>query len=186
MTALHPSKKSPPSAQNAWFESIKIVGLGLLLAFGVRQFVAEVIEIPSESMTPTLQIGDHLIVEKISYGFHLPQRGDVVVFSPTKELESQNIHDNLIKRVIGLPGDTVAVKNGRTFVNGQEIAEPYLQSIAHYNYGPAQVPAQSYFVLGDNRNQSYDSHLWGFVPQQNIVGHALFRFAPLTRMGALH
>ncbi|MGG6269078.1 signal peptidase I [Leptolyngbya sp. AN03gr2] len=178
MTTLQPT-----SRRNEWWEATKTAVCGLAIAAGFHTFVAEVRYIPSESMIPTLQVGDRIIVEKLSYRLRSPQRNDIVVFSATPELRSQNLKDDLIKRVIGLPGDTIRVQSGKLFLNGKPIAEPYLQASPNYNYGPAIVPQNRYFVLGDNRNHSYDSHLWGFLPQQNLIGHAAFRFYPLSRVG---
>ncbi len=171
------------SRKNEWWEATKTAVCGLAIAAGFHTFVAEVRYIPSESMTPTLQVGDRIIVEKLSYRLRSPQRGDIVVFSATPELRSQNLKDDLIKRIIGLPGDTIVIQSGKLFVNGKPITEPYLQDPPNYDYGPAKVPQNQYFVLGDNRNHSYDSHLWGFLPRQNLIGHAAFRFYPPNRLG---
>jgi signal peptidase I len=152
------------------------------LALGIRTFIAEARYIPSGSMLPTLQINDRLIIDKISYDFTSPQRGDIVVFDPTPTLKQQNFHDAFIKRVIGLPGDQVEVKNGKVYVNNLPLKENYLEAKPNYQWGAVIVPANSYLVLGDNRN---DSHYWGFVPRQNILGQAIFRFWPLTRFGEI-
>lgn len=171
--------------RNEWWEATKTAVCGLAIAAGFHTFVAEVRYIPSESMTPTLQVGDRIVIEKLSYRFRSPQRGEIVVFSATSELRSQNLKDDLIKRVIGLPGDTIRVQSGKLFLNSKRITEPYLQESPNYNYGPTVVPPNQYFVLGDNRNHSYDSHLWGFLPKQNLIGHAAFRFSPLESAGLL-
>jgi signal peptidase I len=181
MTILQSAPTNRRSDPNEWWEATKTAICGLLIATGVHTFVAEVRYIPSESMVPTLQVGDRLIVEKLSYRLHPPKRGDIVVFKAPLELKARNLNDDMIKRVIGVPGDVVAISRGTVFINGQEVTQPYVQNSADYSYGPVKVPADSYFVLGDNRNHSYDSHIWGFVPQQNIVGHTLFRFYPLRK-----
>ena len=175
-------KSHESTQQNFWIEGLKSVGLSLILAFGIRTFVAEARYIPSGSMEPTLQINDHLIVDKISYDFSSPKRGDIIVFNPTKTLESENYHDAFIKRVIGLPGETVEVKNGRVYINGYPLKENYIEAKPDYQWGPQTVPANSYLVLGDNRNDSYDSHYWGFVPRDKIIGRAIFRFWPINRI----
>ncbi len=180
-TKKQPSRQAQP--ENFWLESIKTLGLSLFLAFGIRTFIAEARYIPSGSMLPTLQINDRLIIDKISYDFSNPKRGDIVVFNPTKTLEQENFHEAFIKRVIGLPGDKVEVKNGKVYVNNLPIKENYLEARPDYQWGPVVVPANSYLVLGDNRNDSYDSHYWGFVPRQNIIGKAMFRFWPFNRIG---
>ena len=181
ITKKQPSRQAKP--ENFWLESIKTLGLSLFLAFGIRTFIAEARYIPSGSMLPTLQINDRLIIDKISYDFSNPKRGDIVVFNPTKTLEAENFHEAFIKRVIGLPGDKVEVKNGKVYVNNLLIKENYLEARPDYQWGPVVVPASSYLVLGDNRNDSYDSHYWGFVPRQNIIGKAMFRFWPFNRIG---
>lgn len=153
---------------------------------GVRTFVAEARYIPSGSMEPTLQINDKLIVDKISYDFSSPHRGDIIVFNPTKILQAENYHDAFIKRIIGLPGEKVAVKNGKVYINESPLKENYIEAKPNYQWGPVVVPANSYLVLGDNRNNSYDSHYWGFVPRNKIVGRAILRFWPLNRIGEIN
>jgi signal peptidase I len=175
----------PP--ENPWMEGLKTIALSVVLAFGIRTFVAEARYIPTGSMLSTLQINDRLLVDKLAYRFGDPQRGDIVVFNPTKKLEEQNFHDAFIKRVIGLPGDTVEVKDNQVFINGSALKEPYLDP-GHqpkYQYGPVTVPPKAYWVLGDNRNNSHDSHAWGFVPREKIIGRAALRFWPMDRLGGI-
>jgi signal peptidase I len=107
-----PEKQPLQQVENPWVEAAKTIVLSAVLAFGIRSFVAEARYIPSGSMLPTLQINDRLIIDKLSYDFRNPQRGDIVVFSPTDELKKQNFKDAFIKRLIGLPGDKVEVKGG--------------------------------------------------------------------------
>ena len=171
--------------ENPIVEIIKTLGTAAILAFGIRAFVAEARYIPSSSMEPTLEINDRLIIEKVSYRIRPPQRGDVVVFSPTETLREQKFKDAFIKRVIGLPGDTVEVKEGEVYVNGQALTEKYIEEAPEYKYGPVKVPDNEYLVLGDNRNNSYDSHYWGFVPRRNLIGRAFVRFWPPDRLGGL-
>jgi signal peptidase I len=155
----------------------------IFLAFSIRWFVAEARFIPADSMSPTLRIGDRLIIDKLSYRFKSPQRGDLIVFNPTKTLQEQNFKDAFIKRIIGVPGDTIAIQNGKLLLNGKVTPEAYITEAPSYTYGPTIVPANEYFVLGDNRNNSYDSHYWGFVPRANIIGQATKRFWPPKRIG---
>jgi len=171
--------------ENPWLESLKTIGLSAILALGIRTFVAEARYIPSGSMLPTLEINDRLIIDKLGYHFKDPQRGDIIVFSPTPALQKENFKDAFIKRVIGLPGDKVQVKLGVVYVNDQPIQEQYIQEQPNYDYGPVVVPENQYLVLGDNRNNSYDSHYWGFVPRENIIGQAVIRFFPFDRMGGI-
>jgi signal peptidase I len=170
-----------------WGENIKILVLALGLAFFIRTFIAEPRYIPSESMLPTLEIGDRLIVEKLSYYTHLPHRGDIVVFEPPPQLQAQGylVDQAFIKRVIGLPGDTVEVKDGRVFVDRQLLTEAYIAEPPNYLMSSIVVPSGQLFVMGDNRNNSNDSHIWGFLPKANIIGHACFRFWPIEHLGGM-
>jgi signal peptidase I len=181
-------RPSHKKTENTWIEAAKTLGMSLLLAFGIRQFVAEPRYIPSESMVPTLEVNDRLMVEKLSYLFHQPNRGDIVVFWPPDRLKQQNpelTKEAFIKRIIGLPGDKVEVKEGKVFINNKPLVEDYIAAKPTYQWGPEIVPDDSYLVLGDNRNNSYDSHFWGYVPRQNLIGRAAFRFWPLPRMGGI-
>ncbi|MCY7285693.1 MAG: signal peptidase I [Cyanobacteria bacterium CAN_BIN43] len=181
-------RPSHQKTENSLIEAAKTLGFSLLLAFGIRQFIAEPRYIPSESMVPTLEVNDRLMVEKLSYLFHPPNRGDVVVFWPPDRLKQQNPElkkDAFIKRVIGLPGDQVEVKEGKVFINNKPLIEDYIAAKPNYQWGPEIVPNDSYLVLGDNRNNSYDSHFWGYVPRQNLIGRAAFRFWPLPRIGGI-
>lgn len=181
-----PEKKpQTENEENPWIEIAKTLGTAVILAFGLRTFVAEARYIPSASMEPTLEINDRLIIEKISYRFQEPQRGDVVVFKPTARLIEQNYKEAFIKRIIGLPGDKIEVKGGRVYVDDRPLQEKYIAEEPQYDYGPVTVPEDSYLVLGDNRNNSYDSHSWGFVPRQKLIGKAFVRFWPLNRVGSL-
>ena len=179
----NPDKQPLQKAENPWVEGLKTIVLSAFLAFGIRSFVAEARYIPSGSMEPTLQINDRLIIDKLSYKFKSPQRGDIVVFSPTDTLKKQNFKDAFIKRVIGLPGDKVQVKGARVYVNDKPLREQYIEDAPNYDYGPVTVTDNQYLVLGDNRNNSYDSHYWGFVPHDNIIGRAVVRFWPINRVG---
>jgi signal peptidase I len=174
-----------PLEENHWMEALKTIGLSLFLALGIRQFVAEARYIPSESMVPTLEVNDRLIIEKISYLVHPPQREDIIVFWPNDRLRQQQpkLKDAFIKRLIGLPGEKVEVRAGKVYINDQPLQEQYIEAPPDYEWGPEIVPKDSYLVLGDNRNNSYDSHFWGYVPRQNIIGRAAFRFWPPTRVG---
>jgi signal peptidase I len=170
-----------------WGENIQILLLALALAVLIRTFIAEPRYIPSASMLPTLEIGDRLIVEKLSYYSHPPQRGDIIVFAPPPQLQARGYLEDqaFIKRVIGLPGDTVAISNGRVFVNQKLLTETYIAEPPNYVMKPIVVPSTELFVMGDNRNNSNDSHVWGFLPKVNIIGHACFRFWPLERFGGI-
>lgn len=145
----------------------------------------EVRYIPSGAMLPTLQINDNVLIDKLSYRSHSPKRGDIVIFKPTTTLLQQHFKDVFIKRIIGLPGEKVEVRDRKVYINNQYLKENYIAEAPNWQYGPVNVPANSYFVLGDNRNNSYDSHYWGFVPQDLIVGQAVRIFWPPSRQGEL-
>jgi signal peptidase I len=175
-----------PQVENPWVEGIKTIALAAVLAVGIRQFVAEARFIPSDSMVPTLVKDDRLIIDKLSYRFGQPQRGDIVVFNPTATLEDQKFKDAFIKRVVGLPGERIEVKEGKVFVNDQAIAENYTAELPNYNWKyEGVIPENSYIVFGDNRNNSYDSHYWGLVPKEKLVGRAIVRFWPPARVGGI-
>lgn len=173
--------------KNVW-ENLQIVIIAVVLAFLIRTFIAEPRYIPSDSMLPTLEQGDRLIVEKISYRFQIPQRGDIIVFEPPLQLQMQGytVDQAFIKRVIGKPGETVAVSNGKVYLNNQPLPENYIFQPPNYNLAPVKVPNGQLFVMGDNRNNSNDSHIWGFLPAKKVIGHAIFRFWPLNRSGSVY
>lgn len=179
-----PTKKSP----SLWVEMIQTLGLSVLMAFGIRQFVAEARVVPTGSMQPTVEINDRLVVEKISYLFQDPGRGDIIVFqAPEEALAAANsdTNDAYLKRVIGLPGETIEVADGKVFVNNQALEESYIKAPPRYTWGPNVVPEGHYLVLGDNRNGSSDGHVWGFLPEEAIIGKATARFWPPSRVGGL-
>jgi signal peptidase I len=169
----------------------------------IEKFIVEGSYIASGAMLPTLQINDRLIIDKVSYHFQNPQRGDIVVFmvpdqasicfggvspqQPSDMTKQRNpkLKDPFIDRIIGLPGDKVAVKGRRVYINNQLLREEYIEEAPAYEFGPVTVPKNSYLVLGDNRNNSCDSHYWGYVPRENIIGKATKRFWPPKRSGAI-
>jgi signal peptidase I len=180
--------KSESSWQKVWNsqrENLQIVIIALGLAILIRAFIAEPRFIPSDSMLPTLHIGDRVVVEKISYYLESPKTGDIVVFSPPEQLQEQGFTQDqaFIKRIIGLPGQTVTVKKGLVYLNDKALVEKYIAEPPKYQWGPYRVPENQYFVMGDNRNNSNDSSRWGFLPKQNIIGRAVVRFWPLERIG---
>lgn len=170
-------------------EYMETFGVALALAFFVRATIAEARYIPSESMRPTLEVGDRLIVEKVSYHFTMPHRGDIVVFNPPERAGGNG--NAFIKRVIGLPGEHVRIHDGKVFINGKPLTEPYIAEAPMYmepdwdslNMHDGVVPAGCVFVMGDNRNNSQDSHVWGALPVKNIIGDTVFRFWPPNRVG---
>lgn len=149
-----------------------------LVLFLVVNTITSRYEVQSLSMEPTLHEGEYLIVSKISYWFHQPQRGDIVVLKPP--LGQSEIP--YIKRVVGLPGEQVEVRNGRVWISGVALNEPYISGPLAYS-GNWTMGEGEYFVLGDNRNNSSDSHAWGVLPRENILGNAVFRYWPLEKWG---
>ncbi len=162
-------------------------GALVLLAVVLRGFVVHPRLIVSGSMEPTLMLGDRLVVDTLSYRFHPPRAGDVVLFEPPPELvRSGDLREHTsIKRVIALPGQEVRVGGGQVFVDGRPLREPYIAAAPAYTWGPARVPEDMLFVLGDNRNASSDSHVWGVLPRRSVIGRAWVRFWPLKRAGRL-
>lgn len=196
-------------------EVIEVVVVVLFLVVVIKQGLGELRLIPSESMLPTLEIGDRIVVEKVSHWSRKPQRGDVLVFYPPEPQsflhydpwsvflrltgfsgilysKESKIDTAFIKRVVGLPGDVVEVRPGEgVLVNGRLLNEPYTAEVAStctfINYcGPVKVPPHSYYMMGDNRNHSADSRFWNFLPEERIIGRAVFRFFPFDkRMGVI-
>lgn len=176
-----------PDLGNKLKENGTTVLIALLLAFLIRVFIAEPRYIPSESMFPTLETGDRLVIEKVAYKFHPPVPGDIVVFQPPTQLRLLGYEPNqaFIKRAIATEGETVAVQDGIVYVNNQPLQENYIAAPPEYNLLPVTVPKGQLFVMGDNRNNSNDSHVWGFLPRENVIGHAVFRFWPLEKIGTV-
>jgi signal peptidase I len=164
-------------------EFLIILLVSFVLVFGfVRPFVVEAFWIPSASMVPTLKYGDRVLVNKFIYRFTEPERGDVIVF---KSVEGDG--QDLIKRVVGVPGDEIAVRAGKLFVNGEPQKEPYVNKKYPDRsfYAPTTVPKDHVFAMGDNRANSQDSRIFGPVPEENIEGEAFLRFWPPDRIGGL-
>lgn len=164
-------------------ELLVIAVVAFALVFGVvRPFIVEAFVIPSESMVPTLMVGDRVLANKFIYDFTEPEKGDVAVFESV-EMEGQD----LIKRVVATPGDTVEVREGKLYVNGEPQDEPYLNQ--NSGFSPPQqeitIPEDSYFMMGDNRSNSRDSRFFGPVPEENFEGEAFVIFWPLTRLSTL-
>ncbi|MFW5996366.1 MAG: signal peptidase I [Halanaerobiaceae bacterium] len=160
-----------------FFQSLLIAAV---LALFIMTFVAQSFVVDGRSMDPTLIDGERLFVNKFIYRFHPPERGDIIVFSPNGSPGRK-----YIKRVIGLPGETVTIRNGVTYIDGNPLQEDYLDADMRGSYGPYKVPEESVFVLGDNRNHSADSRQQnsvGFVDYEQISGRAFWVYWPLTKM----
>jgi len=168
-------------------ENVQFFVIALVLALLVRFFIAEPRFIPSDSMVPTLAVGDRLVVEKVAYRFRPPERGEIVVFSPPPVLQGYGFEQDqaFIKRVIGVPGNTLQIQGGVVFIDGQPLQENYIAAPPEYELPLIKIPDDAYFVMGDNRNNSNDSHVWGYLPRQNIIGRAILRFFPFSRFGSI-
>ena len=176
-------------SKSVFREYFEAICIAVLLALFIRTFVVQAFKIPSGSMLPTLLIGDHLLVNKFIYGIRIPfsgkvlipykkpERGEVVVFRYPKDKSI-----DYIKRVIATPGDSIEIRTKKVFVNGTPVQDPHAHisspavlsaaSSPRDNFGPIQVPEGRIFVMGDNRDNSYDSRFWGFVDQKDILGKA--------------
>ena len=174
--------------QNKVWEYAKAIGTALIFALIIRTYIVQAFKIPSGSMIPTLLIGDHILVNKFIYGTPIPftdkkilvitkpERGDIIVFK-----YPEDINKDFIKRVIGIGGDIVEERNKVLFVNGKRLTETYVQHTDNSinsmeprdNFGPYLVPGDKLFVMGDNRDQSYDSRYWGYVDLKLVRGKAM-------------
>jgi signal peptidase I len=157
------------------FEAIIIT----LAIFLVVRATLQNFKVDGYSMVPTFHSGEYILVDRFEYWLHSPQRGDVVVFRAVPAREPDR---DFIKRIVALPGDRVAVHNGHVYVDGRALREPYIEAPPSYDFPPTTVPAGDYFVLGDNRNNSYDSSRWTatpFLARKYIIGKALMAYWPL-------
>lgn len=161
------------------FSWIKVLFFSVLIAWVIGNFVLMIAYIPSGSMENTLQIDDKVIGLRFAYKFQKPERKDIIMF---KYPDDEN--KDFIKRIIGKPGDTVNIVDGKVFINNSKkpLDEPYLKETPTGNFGPYVVPDGCYFVLGDNRNNSLDSRFWKhkFVKKEKILAKAVVRFWPIT------
>ena len=163
---------------------VLVIG-ALVIALLIKTFLFQAFYIPSASMDPTLKVHDRVLVNKLSYHLHPVHRGDIVVFKAPKEERTAQIKD-LVKRVIGLPGDTLEARNGHIYVNDRLLNEPYLPKGTITDNLPRQViPANSYFMMGDNRGESSDSRVFGPIQRSTIIGRAFVKMWPFTRLGFL-
>ncbi len=186
-TILEDAPKGPTrSGARNLVEWAVIIGGALLVALVVKIFLLQAFYIPSLSMSPTLDIQDRVLVNKVSYDMHNINRGDVVVFKSPPTNQGGEIKD-LIKRVVGLPGETIETRNGRVVVDGVELEESYLP--AGIGPGPPVerqvIPRGHIFVMGDNRPNSKDSRSFGPIPETLVVGRAFVKVWPVTDLGLL-
>lgn len=193
----NPYAKDPLSRFLAWragnrskvVECAEIFVISAVSAFFIRAEVAEARYIPSRSMLPGLEIGDRLLVEKVGRRLRTPGRGAVVVFAPPPR--ARDIKNAMIKRVIGLPGERVGIRDGKVFIDNRALVEPYIREAPTYpepdwdaiGMPRGIVPPGQLFMMGDNRNNSHDGHVFGPVPIANVIGRPVIRFWPPPRWG---
>jgi signal peptidase I len=201
---------APPqekSSKNSLIELVTIVAVALGLALLIQAFLVKPFRIPSQSMEPTLDVGQRVLVDRVRFHFRDPHRGDIVVFKPPRGADlnecgqeppagqacavatAQRSDTNFIKRVVGVPGDRLSVKQGRVYINGK-LDDPW-----HINRDascgicnlpkPITIPPGHYYMMGDNRGESADSREWGPVPRKWIIGKAFFTYWPPKRIGTL-
>jgi signal peptidase I len=189
-------------------EWVPSIGIAIVVALFVNTYVAQAVKVPTGSMLPTIQLNDRFIVEKAPLASGHLAFGDIVVFYPPLADNGSPAVKNsalltgicgalnmlsgcpelYVKRLIGLPGDTIQVKDGALYRNGSKVDEPYVRERMTYTFGPVTVPQDHYLFLGDNRNSSFDSHLWPttpFVDKKDIVGKVVFRLYPFNRLGTV-
>jgi signal peptidase I len=192
--ADEPDRPGPPSApatgrrtKRTVIEWVAVLVVAVLAALLLRTFVIQPYFIPSGSMEPTLEIGDKVLVDKLSYHLHSVHRGDVIVFKRPPNYTDPGVKD-LIKRVIGLPGETISAQGGQVYINGKLLPEPWLPKEYAYtaNFGPVHIPAGDYFVMGDHRGDSDDSRFGlGPISGKLIVGRAFLIVWPIGHIGTL-
>lgn len=174
-----------------------LIGSALVIALLIKTFLFQAFYIPSESMRPTLNVGDRVLVNKLSYRVHDVNRGDIVVFeTPPKAKDANGKIKDLVKRVVALPGETLETRDGTVYINGRQLEEPYLRNGVRTcapnsnpgtcaNMEPLTVPADDVFVMGDNRTASKDSRSFGAITEDSIVGRVFVRIWPVTDLGFL-
>lgn len=182
-----PAKPYSGRAPESAYETLRTIVLVLITALLIRSFIAQPFIVEGKSMEPTLSNAEYLIVDKIEYRLHDPKRGDVIVFRAPEAPDQ-----NYIKRIIGLPGETVTIQNTTVYVDGKEISERYIASHAITQRSDDETPTfyleqkmgpNEYFVMGDNRDHSSDSRRWGPLPKENILGKAQVVLFPIPNLG---
>ncbi len=165
------------------FEYVDSARSASIFALIIVTLIIQTFKIPTGSMIPTLNIGNHIMVNKFVYYFTKPKRGDIIVF-----VYPVNPKKDFIKRLVGFPGETIQIKDGSVFINKKELRAPqaiterYYYNEGMYGEGLIKIPDDAYFVMGDNTKNSKDSRFWGFVPKKNLLGKAFFVYWPLTKM----
>lgn len=180
------------SRTRSLIEWVVVIAGALLVALLIKAFLVQAFYIPSESMVPTLEVGDRVLVNKLSYKLHDVNRGDLIVFERPEGEANQDVKD-LIKRVVGLPGDQIVIKQNSVWINGGQLDEGYLPDGTLTKQGsrncvdesPCVVPDDSLWVMGDNREHSFDSRYFGPIEEDTVVGRAFLRIWPFNSLGFL-
>ena len=172
--------KLTEESKKKWIENIDSIVVAGVTALILITFIIRTFYIPSSSMVPTLLINDYILVNKFVYRFYQPARQDIVVFHPPEAAQAEG--KDFIKRIVAVGGDTVEVRDKLLYVNGIPQYENYINEPPDYELPKIIVPDDSLFVMGDNRNNSDDSHAWGFLPKKNLVGKAVLLFFPFNRV----
>jgi len=187
------SERRQGSRTRSIIEWVVVIAGALIVALLIKAFLIQAFYIPSESMVPALGVGDRVLVNKLSYRLHDVNRGDLVVFERPEGDQSQNVKD-LIKRVVGLPGERIVIKDNAVWIDGARLAENYLPAGTLTEQGsraqcldesPCVVPEDAVWVMGDNREHSFDSRYFGPIEENTIVGRAFLRIWPLGDVGFL-
>lgn len=176
-------KETKEKIKKETYEWIKSIIIALIIALILRHFVVESYATPTTSMEPTVKIGDRMFCNKFIYRFEEPQRGDIVVFKPPSKAEAgKRLY---LKRIIGVEGENIEIKNGKVYINGKSLKEPYIKEEPYYEgceYCKMKIPKGTVFAMGDNRNNSADSHIWGPLSKKNILGRIFVTYWPPGRI----
>lgn len=175
-------KKNDKSFVKEFFSYVIVFAIAIVAAFLINRFILVNANVPTRSMAPTINADDKLFGFRLSYVFNEPSRGDIVIF--THKCNKNDEEESLIKRIIGVPGDTIVITDGVLYINGKEYKEDYLAEAMIGNYGPYKVPEDSYFMMGDNRNISEDSRYWDntYVDGDDIVAKAILKYDPAFKV----
>lgn len=188
MFAPRRRESAPQTFREKAKEFIKSAITAVIMAIFLKMTLMHAYAIPTGSMAPTVVPKDRVFANMLVYKFRSPERGEIITFNPPEEVAKYDSMGNIIpylKRVVAVEGDVVSVREGNLYVNGQFQDEPYLDAPVGYIIPPVEVPEGMLFVLGDNRLNSNDSHIWGFLPKENVEAKAFFRFWPPERLGVL-